>query len=133
VAPFLGEGPESAQSHRQPSPGPDPHVCSGRARRPVRRLQALSQQRGRPAKVPEGIVYLPQVQGGLPLHSAVAERDREIEGLLARRNGAVVVSRGTECPGHPGQHLSQPGPVVKRPGQGLGLAQQGKAPPNLSQ
>ena len=35
--------------------------------------------------------------------------------------------------GHPGQHPSQPGPIVERPGQSLGLAQQGKAPPILSQ
>ncbi len=35
--------------------------------------------------------------------------------------------------GHPGQHPSQPGPIVERPGQGLGLAQQGEAPPMLSQ
>ena len=35
--------------------------------------------------------------------------------------------------GHPGQHPSQPGPIVERPGQGLGLAQQGEAPPILSQ
>ena len=34
--------------------------------------------------------------------------------------------------GHLGEHPSQPGPVVERPGQGLGLAQQGQAPPILS-
>ena len=35
--------------------------------------------------------------------------------------------------GYLGQHPSQPGPVVERPGQGLGLAEQGEAPPILSQ
>ncbi len=35
--------------------------------------------------------------------------------------------------GHPGQHPSQPGPIIERPGQGLGLAQQGEAPPMLCQ
>ena len=67
------------------------------------------------------------------LQGAVAERGRELEGLLARRHGAVVVSRDPEYMGHPGQHPSQPGPIVERPGQGLGLAQQGEAPPMLSQ
>ena len=59
--------------------------------------------------------------------------DREIEGLPAHRNGAVGVSRLPQCTGHPRQHPSQPGPIVKRPGQGLGLAQQGTAPPMLPQ
>ena len=53
---------------------------------------------------------------------AVAERGREIEGLLARRHGAVEVSRQPEDMGPLGQHPSQPGPIVERPGQGLGLA-----------
>ena len=34
VAPALGEGPECAQGPRQPRPGLDPHVCTGRARLP---------------------------------------------------------------------------------------------------
>jgi hypothetical protein len=38
-----------------------------------------------------------------------------------------------QYPGHPGQHLSQPSPIVERPGQSLGLAQQGEVPPKLSQ
>ena len=71
--------------------------------------------------------------GCLHLQGAVAELGREFEGLLARRHGAVVVSRDPEYPGHLGQHPSQPGPIVERPGQGLGLAQQGEAPPILSQ
>ena len=64
VAPALGEGPERAQGPRQPRPGPDPHVCPGRARLPVRRLHAPPQQLGRPAEVADGIVGLPQVIGG---------------------------------------------------------------------
>ena len=69
----------------------------------------------------------------MPLQGAIAERGRELEGLLARRHGAVVVSRDPAHLGHPGQHPSQPGPIVEPPGQGLGLAQQGEAPPILSQ
>ena len=133
VAPALGEGPERAQGPRQPRLGLDPQVCTGRARLPVRRLHVLPQQLGRPAEVADGMVYLPQAIGCLHLQGAVAERGRELEGLLARRHGAVVVSRHPEYTGHPGQHPSQPGPVVERPGQGLGLAQQGEAPPMLSQ
>ena len=133
VAPALGEGPERAQGPRQPRPGPDPQVCPGRARLPVRRLHVPPQQLGRPAEVADGIVCLPQVMGCLHLQGAVAERGRELEGLLARRHGAVGVSRYPEYMGHPGQHPSQPGPIVERPGQGLGLAQQGEAPPMLSQ
>ena len=133
MAPALGEGPERAQGPRQPRLGPDPHVCTGRARLPVRRLHAPPQQLGRPAEVADGIVCHPQVIGCLHLQGAVAERGRELEGLLARRHGAVVVSRHPEYLGHLGQHPSQPGPVVERPGQGLGLAQQGEAPPILSQ
>jgi hypothetical protein len=53
--------------------------------------------------------------------------------LLARRNGAVEVSRYPEYNGHLGQHQSQPGPIVEYLGQALGLAQQGEAPPILSQ
>jgi hypothetical protein len=50
--------------------------------------------------------------GGLLLQGAVAERGREREGLPACCHGAVEVSRHPEHPGHLGQHLSQPGPVV---------------------
>jgi hypothetical protein len=67
------------------------------------------------------------------LQGALTKRGREIEGLPARRNGAVVVSRRPEYTAHPGQHPSQSGLVVERPGQDLGLAQQGEAPPILSQ
>jgi hypothetical protein len=44
-----------------------------------------------------------------------------------------VVSRYPEYHSHPGQHLSQPSPIVERSGEGLGLTQQGEAPPILSQ
>ena len=71
--------------------------------------------------------------GCLRLQGAIAERDREIEGLPARRHSAVEVSRYPEYQGHTGEHPSQPGPIVERPGQGLGLAQQGEVPPILSQ
>jgi hypothetical protein len=93
----------------------------------------VPQQLDRPAKVADGRVCLPQVKGGFYLQSAVAERGRELEGLPARRHGAVGVSRLPEYLGHSGKHLYQPGPVVERPGQGLGLTQQGEAPPILSQ
>jgi hypothetical protein len=53
--------------------------------------------------------------------------------LLAHRYGAVEVARDHEYLGHAGQHLSQPGPIVECPRQGLGLAQQGEALPMLSQ
>ena len=69
----------------------------------------------------------------LPLQGAIAERSRKIEGLLARCYGVVEVSRYPECTGYQGQHPYQPGPVVKHPGQGLGLAKQGEALPTLSQ
>ena len=93
VAPALGEGPERHQGPRQPRLGLDPHVCTVRARLPVRRLHVPPQQLGRPTEVADGMVCLPQVMGCLHLQGAVAERDRELEGLLARRYGAVVVSR----------------------------------------
>ena len=127
LAPALGEGPEVTHDQRQPRPGHDPHVCPGRAQLPVRRLHVPPQQLGRPAEVAEGIVGQPQVIGCLHPQGALAERGRELEGLLARRHGAVVVSRDPEYIGHPGQHPSQPSPIVERPGQGLSLAQQGVA------
>jgi hypothetical protein len=64
----------------------------------------------------------------LPLQDAVAERER----LLARRNGAVVVSHHPEYRDHLGQHPSQPGSIIERPGQDFGLTQQSEAPPMLS-
>ena len=61
--------------------------------------------------------------GGLYLQGALAERSREVEGLLARRYSAVEVSsRQPEDIDPLGQHSPQPGPIVDRPGQGLGLA-----------
>jgi hypothetical protein len=71
--------------------------------------------------------------GGLGLQGVLAEFDCECEGLSTRRNGAVGVPRDPAYKGHPGQHQSQPAPVVARPGQRLGLAQQGEAPPILSE
>src|SRR5262245_22946631 len=71
--------------------------------------------------------------GCLRLQGAIAELDREREDLLASRNSAVVVSRDPEDIGHPDQYPSQPSPIVERPSQGLGLAQQGEVPPKLSQ
>jgi hypothetical protein len=68
----------------------------------------------------------------LPLQGALAERGRELEGLLACGNGAVRVSREPEDIGHRGQHSSEPGAIVERPSQGLSLAQQGAAPSILS-
>ena len=38
MTPALGEGPERAQGPRQPRPGLDEQVCTGRARLPVRHL-----------------------------------------------------------------------------------------------
>src|SRR5262245_60331766 len=77
------------------------------------------------------MVYLPQVMGCLYLQGALAQVSREREGLLARRYRAVVVSRDPQSTGHRGQRPSQPSPIVECPGQGLGLAQQGQAPPML--
>ena len=39
-----------------------------------------------------------------PLQGRSAKRDREFEGLLARRDGAVKVSRVPEVIGDTGQH-----------------------------
>ena len=133
VALALGEGAKLAQGPRQPGPGLEPQVWPGRARHLVRRRHALLQQRGRPAEVAAGMVDQPQAQGGFPLQGAVAERRRQLEGLLARCDGVVEVSRHPEGTGYQGQHPSQPSPVVKHPGQGLGLAKQGEALPTLSQ
>ncbi len=133
MAPALGEGPEHAQGPRQPRLGLDPQLCPGRARLPVRRLHAPPQQLGCPAEVADGRVCLSQAMGCLHLQGALAERGRELEGLLARRYGAVEVSRDPVCLAYLGQHPSQPGPIVERPGQSLGLAQQGEVPPILSQ
>jgi hypothetical protein len=40
--------------------------------------------------------------GGLDLQGALTEHGRKLKGLLARRNGAVVVSRVPAYLGHPG-------------------------------
>jgi hypothetical protein len=133
VASALGECPKCAQGPRQPRLGPDPQVYTGRARLSVRRLHAPPLQLGRPAEVTDGRVYLPQAKGRSYLQGTLAKRGREFEGLLARRNGAIVVSRLPEYNSHLGQHLSQPSPIVERPGQGLGFAQQCEAPLVLSQ
>jgi hypothetical protein len=82
----------------------------------------LPQQLGHPDEVAEGIVYPPQAKGCLLLQGALAERGREIEGLLACCNGAVRVSREPEYISHRGQHPSQSGSIVERSGQGLSLA-----------
>jgi hypothetical protein len=65
VASALGEGPKRAQGLRQPRPGPDQHVCTGRARPPVRSLHVAPQQLGRPVEVTDVLVYLPQAMGCL--------------------------------------------------------------------
>jgi hypothetical protein len=57
----------------------------------------------------------------LHLQRAVAKHDRERKDLLECRDGAVGVSCDPEYIAPPHQHPSQPGPIVKRPGQGLGL------------
>src|SRR5262245_34120962 len=69
----------------------------------------------------------------LRLQGALAEFGRELERLPAHLNGAGEVSRLSEYQGPLGQYPSQPDPVVECPGQGLGLAQQGEAPPMLYQ
>src|SRR5262249_962087 len=113
--------------------GPDPKVCTGRARLLVYSLDVLPLQLSRPAEVADGIVCSSQVVGCVHLHGTLTEFGRKREGLLARRHGAVEVSRHPEYTGPLGYDLSQPGPVVEHPGQGLGLAQEGEEPPRLSQ
>src|SRR5262249_10942813 len=122
-----------AQGPRQPRLRLEPYACTGPARLPVCRLYAPPQQLDCPAEVADVIVCLPQAKGCLPLQGAVAERGRKREGLLARCYGTVGVSRLPKYTGPTAQHPSQPGPVVERPGPGLGLTQQGKAPLRLSQ
>src|SRR5262249_24139973 len=131
--PALGEGSGLAQDPRQPRLRPEPQACTGRAKLPVCSPDVPPQQLNRPAKDAAGSVCLPQSLGCFLLQGASAERGCKLEGLLARRNGAVEVSRYPEYNGHLGQHKSQLGPVVEYPGQALGLAQQGEAPPILSQ
>jgi hypothetical protein len=92
MTPALGKCSERAQGPRQPRPGLDEQVCTGRARLPVRRLDVPPQQLGRPAEVADGIVSLPQAKRCVLLQGNVAERGRKREGLLARRNGAIGVS-----------------------------------------
>ena len=133
VTPALSEGSERAQGPRQPRLRLEPYVCTGLARLPVCRLDDPPQQLDCPAEVADVMVCHPQAKGCSYLQGTLANRGREFEGLLARCYGTVGVSRLPKYKGHTGQHPSQPGPVVERPGQGLGLAQQGKAPPSLSQ
>ena len=77
------------------TPGPQPPRSAAAARPP-----------GRNRPWPDAAPGM----GCLHLQGAIAELSREIEGLLARRNGAVVVSRPPELTGHLGQHPYQPGP-----------------------
>jgi len=133
MAPALGEGPKLAQEPRQKRLGPDPHVCTGRTRLPIRSFHIAPQQLDRPTKFPDGPVSQRQLMGCFPLQGPIAVRDREIEGLPARRHRAVGVSCETARQGYTGEHPSQPSPIVKCPGQGLGLTQQGEAPPMLAQ
>src|SRR5262249_22705559 len=107
--------------------------CPGRARCLVCRLHVAPEQLDRATEVTDGIVYHPQAIGCCLLQGAVAEFDRERESPLTRCQGAVEVSRYPEDIGHRVQHPSQPGAIVERPGQGLGLAQQGEASSMLSQ
>ena len=126
VAPALSEGPERAQGPRQPRLGLDPHVCTGRARLPVRRLHAPPQQRGRPAEVADGRVCLPQAIGCLHLQGALAERSREFEGLPACRmapSGSPVTcvqrpSRPAPVPAGPDRRAPGPGPRPRPTGRG---------------
>jgi hypothetical protein len=92
VAPTLSERPKCAQDPCQPRPGLDPHVCPGCASLPVRRLHTLLQQRGCLSEVATGPVGLPQGIRRLRQHGAIADLDRQLDGLPARRNGTVVVS-----------------------------------------
>jgi hypothetical protein len=62
----------------------------------------LPQQLGRPAEVASGLVYLPQVMGCVHLQGTIAEFGREFEGLPARRNSAVGISRYPADLGHLG-------------------------------
>jgi hypothetical protein len=133
MAPALGEFSEHAQSQRQRRLGLDPQLCPGRAGLPVRRLHTPPQQLGCPAEMADVRVYLSQAMGCFHLQGALAKRGCEFEGLLARRDGAVGVSRDPVCLASLGQHPSQLGPIVERPGQSLGLAQQGEVPLILSQ
>ena len=132
--PPRGAGPRRrprARSRSVPArPGPGSATLSlGVLKRPVRHFHIAPQQLGRPTEVADSIVYLPQTMGCSHLQSTIAERGCELEGLLAGSNRAVEVSRHPEYLGYPGQHPYQPGPIAERPGHGLGLAQQGEAPP----
>ena len=75
------KAPSTLKVMRQPRLGLDPQVCTGHARRPVRRLHVPPQQLGRPAEVADDIVCLPQVIGCFHLQGALAELGREREGL----------------------------------------------------
>jgi hypothetical protein len=54
--------------------------------------------------------------GCVRLHGALAEFDRQREGLLARRNGPVEISCYPAYMGQTGQHSFQPGAIINRPG-----------------
>jgi hypothetical protein len=63
----------------------------------------------------------------------VDEVARERVGIAqAHGDGTVEVPLHPAHRGQHGQHLAQLGPIVEVPGQGLGLAQHGAAPPLLS-
>jgi hypothetical protein len=132
VAPTLDEGPERAQGQHQTRSGPDLQLCPGCARLLIGRLHVLPRQLGRSAEVADGPVGPPEGIGCTHLQGALAELGCEREGLLARRNGAVMVSRLHAFTGHVGQYLSQADPIVERPSQGLGLTQEGETSPILS-
>jgi hypothetical protein len=107
VAPALGEGAERAQGPRQPRPGEAPNV-SERSRLSVHCLDGPPLQLGGPAEVANRSIYLPQVIGCAHLQGAIAKLGRQIEGLLARRHGAVVVSHQPADKNDPDQRPSQP-------------------------
>src|SRR6266581_1933147 len=59
----------------------------------LERLHVPPEQLGRQTEVADDTICLPQVMGCLPLQGILAEFGRQLEGLPARRNGAVEVSR----------------------------------------
>jgi hypothetical protein len=56
----------------------------------------------------------------------------EGHGLPARGDGTVEIPLHPVHRGQHGQHLYQLSPIAELPGQGLGLAQHGEAPPMFS-
>ena len=133
MAPALGEGPERPQGPRQPrlglraarlywacqTPWPRLHVPLAAARPPGRSRRWHNM----PSPGDRMLAPARRYRRARPRARGPARPPQ-----WRRR-----VSRLPEYIGHPGQHPSQPGPIVERPGQGLGLAQQGEAPPMLSQ